>query len=332
MAKYNKETYHKDKQEELKQIMKNLEEGVKNVFTSEKYLDYLDVMSKFHRYSSNNILMIMLQMPEAQYVAGYTTWKQLERNVKKGEKGIKILAPCKYTVEVGLVDAKSKEPILDENGKQKIEKRDKIGFKTAAVFDISQTEGKELPELVTELKGTVEEKHTIYRALEELTGIRIQEEDIKGGAKGYFQHSTLQGEKGKIVVQRGMEDLQSVKTAIHESAHCLLHDTGAIQENASRDKKEVQAESVAYVICKKLGLDTSDYSFAYVASWSSGKEVSELRESLDIIQETVQKIYNKIDKKLEHIQDLDKHIDKTVKDEDRCKIINLNKEIARGGR
>lgn len=320
---FNKEEYREQKQQETQEILKKLEQGVKDVFASGKFKEYLDVMSKFHNYSFNNSIMIMLQKPDASHVAGYTTWKQLGRQVKKGEKGIKILAPSKYIKEIPLVDKEGK-PVLDENGNQKTELKEFQYFKTVNVFDISQTEGKELPSLITTLKGKVEEKQAIYKALEKLTWVEIQEKTINGRAKGYFKPANLlTGEPPQIVVKKGMEDLQSIKTAIHEAAHCLLHDPNKneTESKQARDVQEVQAEAVAYVVSQKLGLDTSDYSFGYIASWSANKQLDELKESLKVIQKTADKIYSVIEQEIGHLKDISSLIKDDIKDKSIVEIV-----------
>lgn len=311
---YDKVAYKEQKQDETKEILAKLEQGVKDVFTSDKFKEYLNVMSKFHNYSMNNTILIMLQKPDAQRVAGYNTWKELGRQVQKGEKAIKVLAPSSFKKEVQAIDQKGK-PIIGEDGKPKTEMKEIQYFRQVSVFDVSQTQGKELPTLTTELRGNVEEKAAIYKAINNITGLEVQEEKIKGKAKGYYQPASLTGEEAKIVVRKGMEDLQSIKTAIHETAHCLLHDPNnkeALGATDTRNSQEVQAEAVAYVVGQRLGLDTSDYSFAYIASWSAGRELKELKQSLDKIQQTAETIYSAIEKEIGHLKDIDKLLEETT--------------------
>lgn len=294
------------KKDDTQEILRKLEQGVKDVFSSGKFEEYLKIMSKFHNYSFNNSLMIMFQNPEATHIAGYTTWKQLGRQVVKGAKAIKILAPSIYKKEIPLINKDTKEPALDKNGEPLTETKKLLYFKPVNVFDISQTEGKELPQLITELTGNVEEKRYIFTALSKLVDMELQEKEIEGGAKGYFKpQNPLTDEPAEIVINSGMSDLQSIKTAIHETAHCLLHDPLKEVEEASKNKRgqEVEAESVAFVVATKLGLDTSDYSFTYVAAWSATRELDELKQSLTLIQKTAEVIYTEIEKELKLIKE-----------------------------
>lgn len=312
---FNKEEYKEQKREETAEIMAKLEQGIKDVFTSDKFKEFLTVMSRFHNYSINNTVLIMQQNSGAERVAGYNTWKELGRQVRKGEKAIKILAPSSFKKEVQVLDEKG-NIIIGDNGKPKTEIKEIRYFKQVSVFDVGQTDGKELPSLVNELKGNVEEKEAIYKALTGITGLLIQEEKIKGKAKGYYQPASISGEGEKIVVKKGMEDLQSIKTAIHETAHCLLHDPNKETTNLeeSRNAKEVQAESVAYVVASKLGLDTGEYSFGYIASWSTGKQLEELKASLQTIQKTADSIYSAIEKELGNLKNLDKVLQESIED------------------
>lgn len=319
---FNREEYKEQKKKETAEIMEKLEQGVKDVFNSDKFKEFLTVMSRFHNYSINNTILIMMQNPGAERVAGYNTWKELGRQVRKGEKAIKILAPSSFKKEVQILDEKGKA-IIGEDGKPKTEMKEIRYFKQVSVFDVGQTEGKELPSLVNELKGNVEEKEAIYKALTSITGLQIQEEKIRGKAKGYYQPASISGEDEKIVVKKGMEDLQSIKTAIHETAHCLLHDPNKETTNLeeSRNVKEVQAEAIAYVVASKLGLDTGEYSFGYIASWSAGKQIEELKESLQTIQKTADSIYSAIDKELGNLKSLDKILQESVEDKTVVEII-----------
>lgn len=260
-------------------------------------------MSKFHHYSFGNILLIAMQFPAATHVAGYNDWKKnFERNVKKGEKGIKILAPCSFTavMEVEKIDPATRRPVLDANG-QPVTERIPIGanrFKVVTVFDVSQTEGKELPTIAIELTGDVEQYTAITGKLEKLSPVPIAYEDFPGTAKGYFSRM-----EERIVIRPGMSEAQTLKTMIHEIAHAKLHadpaDTGIFPDENKKDRhtREVEAESVAYVVCQHFGVDTSDYTFGYVAGWSKGKNLPELRASLDTIRATAAELIDGIEGK-----------------------------------
>lgn len=274
-----------DTKARIKALTEQLETGVKAVFESEKYKDYLKAMSKFHHYSFGNVMLILMQCPEASMVAGYTTWKkQFGRTVKKDEHGIMILAPAPYKriVETEKIDPLTKAPILDANG-DPVRETDYIvqqSFKVAYVFDVSQTEGRELPSLgVGELSGEVEHFERIFAAVEALSPVPVEYRPAQK-SKGCYSHL-----EQKIYLNQGMSQVQTLKTLIHETAHALLH---ARPEAADKDRhtKEVEAESIAYVVCQHFGIDTADYSFPYVSSWSSGKELDELKASLDCISKT----------------------------------------------
>lgn len=256
------------------EITKKLEDGVKNVFESGNYAEYLKVMSnmsKFHNYSVYNCILIAMQKPEATMVAGYKKWqKEFNRQVKKGEKSIKIIAPLPH------------KKLVEKDGEEK--EVSWISYRAVPVFDISQTEGQEIPTLCHELKGTVEEYTTIIAKLENISEVPVVYDDIKGPAKGYYSDA-----EKMITICKGMEEKQTVKTLVHELTHSILH-RKELATDTDRRTREVQAESVAYVVCDYLGIDTSDYSFEYIASWSSNKETKELKASLDIIQETAKKI------------------------------------------
>ncbi len=282
-------------------ILEKIESGVKEVFESKKFQDYLDTMSKFHQYSVSNSMLIWLQKPDASHVAGYTTWQKLNRQVMKGEKGITIIAPCKYKrkQEVEVKDDKGNH-ICDENGRpQKEEREVEIqGFKAATVFDYSQTEGEPLPELVSELKDAVSGYDDYLDAIRDISPVPIRFDNIESTAKGYYSPS-----KQEIVVQRGMPEEQTIKTIVHEVAHARLGH-GSEDDHDDRRTHEVQAESVAYCCCKALGLDTSEYSFGYIAGWSSGCDVKELKASLDVIREQADKMISGIEAKMTQIMEL----------------------------
>lgn len=286
--------------EQLKEITDKLEQGVSDVFSSDNYKQFLDTMAKFPRYSVNNNILIMMQKPDAQMCQSFTGWKEMGRFVKKGEKGIKILAPAPYTIqrEQTKLDDRG-NPMLDKDGEPIMESVEiKVNaFKVVSTFDVSQTEGKELPTLgVDELTGGVDGYGTFMEALKEVCPVPMTFENIEGGAKGFYS----QTEK-RIAIQEGMSEAQTVKTAIHEMAHQKLH---AIENNGpkqTRGSKEVEAESVAYTVCQHYGIDTSDYSFSYVAGWSEGKEMPELKASLDTIRRAASEMITAIDEKVEEL-------------------------------
>ena len=295
--------------EKLKEITDRLEQGIKELFDSERYKEYLRVMSKFHNYSFNNTLLIAMQKPDASLVAGFSAWKNnFQRNVVKGEKGIKIIAPSPFKIkqEMDKIDPATNKPVMGADGKPvKEEKEITIpAFKVVSVFDVSQTEGKELTDIAVDtLTGDVERFKDVFAALEKTSPVPIGFEKIEGGAHGYYHL-----EEKRIAIDEGMSELQTLKTAIHEIAHAKLHDIDLNapkeeqQDRPDRRTREVQAESVAYAVCQHYGLDTSDYSFGYVAGWSSGRELDELKSSLETIRATAAEIINSIDGYLQEIQ------------------------------
>ena len=295
--------------EKMKEITDRLEQGITELFDSERYKEYLKVMSRFHNYSFNNTLLIAMQKPDASLVAGFTAWKNnFQRNVIKGEKGIKIIAPSPFKVkqQTEKIDPHTRKPVMGKDGKPAMEEKEVTipAYKVVSVFDVSQTEGKELPDIaVDELTGDVERYKDFFTALEKTSPVPIGFEKIIGGAHGYYHL-----EDKRIAIDEGMSELQTLKTAIHEIAHAKLHD---IDLNAPKDEqqprvdrrtREVEAESVAYTVCQHYGLDTSDYSFGYVAGWSSGRELAELKGSLETIRSTAAEIINSIDAHIAQIQ------------------------------
>lgn len=278
--------------EKNSEIIKLLEDGVQAVFTSERYLEYLKFSSKFHNYSFNNALLIMLQNPNATYVAGFNDWKKKHnRYVKKGEKGLRIIAPVPYkiNVDVPVYDNNNNPIIID--GKPLTEQKtvQKLNFKVVSVFDISQTDGEPIPELTTELKATVENYSDLFAAIQAYSEYPIEFVDIDDGAKGKCNFLDK-----KISINNGMSESQNIKTALHEVAHSNLHEPNLddIDDNIilARHTKEVQAESVAFIVANHFGIDTSEYSFEYIAGWSKDKELSDLKESLDVIQKEANKM------------------------------------------
>ena len=295
--------------EKLKEITNRLEQGIKELFDSERYKEYLRVMSKFHNYSFNNTLLIAMQKPDASLIAGFNAWKNnFKRNVMKGEKGIKILAPSPFKIkqEMEKIDPATQKPVIGADGKPVTEEKEITipAFKVVSVFDVSQTEGKEIPNLAVDmLTGDVERFKDVFVALEKTSPVPIGFEKIEGGAHGYYHL-----EEKRIAIDEGMSELQTLKTAIHEIAHAKLHDIGlnaSVTEQTDRPDRrtrEVQAESVAYAVCQHYGLDTSDYSFGYVAGWSSGRELDELKSSLETIRSAAAEIINSIDGYLKDLQ------------------------------
>ena len=292
--------------ERMKEITDRLETGIQELFESERYKAYLTTMSKFHSYSFNNTLLIAMQ--GGQLVAGYNKWRDdFHRNVKKGEKAIKILAPAPFKAkkEVQKLDAQGR-PVMGKDGKPvtEVQEIQVPAFKIVSVFDVSQTEGEPLPSIgVEELTGSVERYGEFFKALEQTSPVPIGFEDIPGGSHGYY-HLT----EKRIAIQEGMSELQTLKTAIHEIAHSKLHaidpEAPAIDQADRPDSRtrEVQAESVAYAVCQHYGLDTSDYSFGYVAGWSSGKDLKELKASLETIRATAHELITTIDGHLAQLQ------------------------------
>ena len=285
--------------EKVKEITARLEQGVQAIFDSDRYKEFLTAMSKFHDYSLNNTILIAMQ--GGNLVMGFRQWeKEFDRHVKKGEKGIKIFAPAPYKVKklVDKIDPETRKPMLDREGKPiKEEKEITVpAFKVITVFDISQTEGKEFPDLsVKPLLADVEQYEDFFAALEKASPVPIAFEQITNGANGYFSLTDK-----RIAIKEGVSELQAVKTAIHEIAHAKLHDVDLNappeeQNRVDRHTREVEAESVAYTVCQHFGLDTSDYSFGYVAGWSSGKEMTELKASLETIQATAKEIITEIE-------------------------------------
>ena len=298
----------KTEKQKVKEITDKLEEGLKELFESEKYKSYLSTMSKFHNYSFNNTLLIAMQKPEATLVAGYQAWqKNFNRHVNKGEKGIRILAPAPYKIkeERDKLDPVTGEIVLDKDGMPQTEEVEiKIpAFRAVSVFDISQTDGEPIPELeAKELLSTVEGYEDFIKAVTYVAPVPIGFEDIPGDSKGYF--NTVEN---RIAVQEGMSESQTLKTMVHETAHSMLHSKEVNKEDIlapakDRNTKEVEAESIAYTVCQHFGIDTSEYSFGYIAGWSSGKDMKELKSSLDTIRRTASELITGIEEQLREIQ------------------------------
>ena len=296
----------KDTEGKVKEVTERLEAGVRELFESERYQAYLKAMSKFHDYSLNNTLLILMQKPDASLVAGFGKWRDdFERHVKRGEKGIKIFAPAPYTIkkEAEKIDPDTGQPVIGADGKPVMEQQEiKIpAFKVVSVFDVSQTDGKEIPDLsVDALTGSVEQYEDFWRVLKEVSPVPVELEKIEGGAHGYYSLTDK-----RIAVDEGMSELQTIKTLIHEIAHAKLHDidlnapTEEMENRPNRRTREVEAESIAFTVCQHFGLDTSDYSFGYVAGWSSDKEIKELKASLETIRTTASALITEIEERLQ---------------------------------
>lgn len=257
-------------------IVERLERGVQEVFQSDRYKAYLATMAHFHHYSFGNILLILLQRPDATRVAGIGTWNSMGRNINKGEHGIEILAPIIQKIK----------PISPDEKEKSILK----GYRTCLVFDVSQTTGADLPTLTTSLHGSVEDYANLINAITSIAACPVTFEKIDGGSKGYYMPG-----QHRIVVSKDLSEIHSIKTLLHETAHSILHRRTADQVIKDRLTKEVEAESVAFVVCQHIGLDTSDYSFDYLANWSSDEQMKELKAALPLIQKTSNEIIEQLD-------------------------------------
>ena len=294
--------------ERLKEITDSIETGIKELFESDKYKSYLKTMSRFHKYSLNNTLLISMQKPDATHVAGFNKWRDaFSRNVKKGEKGIKIIAPTPYKIkeEREKLDPQTKAPILDASGKVQTEEVEiQIPmFRVVSVFDVSQTEGEPLPTIASNLTGNVEQFEVFMEAIKRTAPVAIAFEPMASNTDGYY-HT----EDKRIAIREGMSEVQTVSSAIHEVAHSLLHSREMAQElqagqdeNAKpikpkdRNTEEVEAESISFAVCSYYGIQTAENSFGYIATWSKGKELAELRSSLETINKTSSELISGID-------------------------------------
>ena len=312
-----KKDYAAKQKEKIQQTTEKLEQGILDFVSGEQYQDYLKVMSKFHNYSYSNSILIAMQRPDATYLAGYTGWqKNFKRQVLPGEHGIKIFAPApiKQIVEKERLDPDTNLPVLDENGdpvKDTVEiKLPK--FKVVIVFDVAQTTGEPLPELeIPDLDGNVTEYENFLEAIRRTADVPVGFEQMEGNSHGYFSPS-----EQRISIKEGMSQSQTLKTAIHELAHSRLHNIEQTEKNANgkgkdRNTKEVEAESIAFVVCSHFGLDTGDYSFGYIGTWSSGKDLPELKSSLQTIRSAATGIITEIESHLEEIQK-EREQDKTI--------------------
>ncbi len=308
MSEYNNKDFDpkaaaEARKDEMEEMGKKLENGVKDIFKSENFKKYLDFCAKLPRYSVNNQILIMLQKPEATMCQSYSGWKDMNRFVRKGEKGIRIMAPSPFKMqkEQEKTDQAGK-PILDKDGepvKETVEVTVQA-FKPVSTFDVSQTDGEPVPVPgVSELTAAVEGYENLLTAIKDVVPVPISFEQIDSGAKGYFHL-----EENRIVVQEGMSEAQTVKTLLHEASHQALHSREAMEKNGEKktqNQRETEAESVAYVVCQHYGIDTSEYSFPYVATWSADKEVPELKASLDTIRRTAADLIVKIDEKMQDL-------------------------------
>ena len=306
MADNTKGAFKSDK-EKLKDITDSIEKGIKELFASDKYRQYLQTMSRFHRYSVNNQMLIFMQKPDASLVAGFNKWKDsFGRNVKRGEKGIKIIAPApfKKKIEKEKLDPDTKLPMLDENGQpiKEVAEVSTSTFKVVSVFDVSQTEGKPLPELSTDLTGSVEHYDAFMEAVKRSSPVPIDFKPIENGADGFFSYDNQ-----NITLREGMSETQTVCAAIHEMAHATLHNYSRRNkgetdvERKDRHTEEVEAESIAYAVCAYYGIETGENSFGYLASWSSDKELKELKASLETINKTSSELITSIDRNFKEV-------------------------------
>ena len=294
--------------ERIKEITAGIEKGIQELFESDRYRNYLTTMSRFHRYSLNNVMLIHAQKPDATLVAGFNKWKNsFGRHVKKGEKGIQILAPTPYKIkqEEQKLDPDTKLPLLDENGEPVTEEKEITipMFKVVSVFDISQTDGRPLPQISSTLTGDVAEYEVFLEALHRTSPVPISFQAMEPGMDGYFAPK-----KQKIFLREGMSQVQTICAAVHEIAHSKLHDYEHMTELAddgetilvpgekSRNTEEVEAESISYAVCQYFGIETADNSFGYIAAWSQGKELKELRASLETINKTSSELITGIEK------------------------------------
>ena len=295
----------KSSKDRLREITDSIEQGIKDLFESDKYRQYLRTMSRFHRYSVNNTLLIAMQRPDATRVAGYNKWRdQFGRHVRKGEKGIQIIAPTPYKKKIDAVkvDPDTKAPVLDQDGNAVMEEIEiKIPmFRVVSVFDVSQTEGRPLPEIVSDLTGNIQQYDTFMEALQRSSPVPISIEPITPTTDGYFSLTDQ-----SITIRAGMSEVQTVCASVHEIAHAKLHNYAVantqseqFEETPKRDQrtKEVEAESIAYAVCQYYGIETAENSFGYIAGWSKGKELSELRASLETINQTASELVTDIDR------------------------------------
>jgi len=288
---------------DMDSIMQSLESGVEELFTSNRYQEFLKTMAKFHNYSFNNTMLIAMQRPDATLVTSYKNWQSMGRQVMKGEKGITIIAPAPYKKmkEKEVLD-ENQRPIMGTDGKPKTEKVEVTvpHFKAVTVFDIAQTSGEPIQTLAPELlTAAVQDFDSFMQAIQKISPVPIRFDEIAGNANGYYHNADKE-----IVIKKGLSESQTLKTAIHETAHAKLHDKEIMESlGVEKDRltKEVEAESVAYCVCSSFGLDTSDYSFPYIAGWSSSREMKEMKASMDVIRKTAGEMIDQLTEELEII-------------------------------
>ena len=288
---------------DMDSIMQSLESGVEELFTSNRYQEFLKTMAKFHNYSFNNTMLIAMQRPDATLVTSYKNWQSMGRQVMKGEKGITIIAPAPYKKmkEKEVLD-ENQRPIMGTDGKPKTEKVEVTvpHFKAVTVFDIAQTSGEPIQTLAPELlTAAVQDFDSFMQAIQKISPVPIRFDEINGNANGYYHNVDKE-----IVIKKGLSESQTLKTAIHETAHAKLHDREIMESlGVEKDRltKEVEAESVAYCVCSSFGLDTSDYSFPYIAGWSSSREMKEMKASMDVIRKTAGEMIDQLTEELEII-------------------------------
>ena len=288
---------------DIDSIMQSLESGVEELFTSNRYQEFLKTMAKFHNYSFNNTMLIAMQRPDATLVTSYKNWQSMGRQVMKGEKGITIIAPAPYKKmkEKEVLD-ENQRPIMGTDGKPKTEQVEVTvpHFKAVTVFDIAQTSGEPIQTLAPELlTAAVQDFDSFMQAIQKISPVPIRFDEIDGNANGYYHNADKE-----IVIKKGLSESQTLKTAIHETAHAKLHDKEIMESlGVEKDRltKEVEAESVAYCVCSSFGLDTSDYSFPYIAGWSSSREMKEMKASMDVIRKTAGEMIDQLTEKLEII-------------------------------
>ena len=288
---------------DMDSIMQSLESGVEELFTSNRYQEFLKTMAKFHNYSFNNTMLIAMQRPDATLVTSYKNWQSMGRQVMKGEKGITIIAPAPYKKmkEKEVLD-ENQRPIMGSDGKPKTEQVEVTvpHFKAVTVFDIAQTSGEPIQTLAPELlTAAVQDFDSFMQAIQKISPVPIRFDEIDGNANGYYHNADKE-----IVIKKGLSESQTLKTAIHETVHAKLHDREIMESlGVEKDRltKEVEAESVAYCVCSSFGLDTSDYSFPYIAGWSSSREMKEMKASMDVIRKTAGEMIDQLTEKLEII-------------------------------
>lgn len=293
---FDKDEYAKNKKKEMDELTAKLEQGITDVFTSENYLQYLDFCSRFPKYSVNNQILIMLQRPDATLCQSFGAWKKAGRSIKKGETGIKIFAPAPFVIDREIEKTDAYGNVMKDSSGNPIKETAQVkvnAFKPVCTFDISQTEGEPLPEFkINELSQNG--CQPLIDALMDASTIPVSFEDIESGAKGYYHI-----EDNRIAVKKGMSDAQTMKTLVHETAHSILHSKEVMTDvKKSKAQKECEAESVAYIVCNHFGVDTGEYSFSYLATWSTGKELPELKSSLNTIRETAMMLIDRIDNNL----------------------------------